>query len=213
MRTRTKTLLSLVAGGLLALTPVGAAVAFATANDDGPYVGNVKAGGECTEHQAKAHAWGNHHQDRYECRQTKDAHGKPCWLWKYDGPIKGEWTRGPAKCPKCPTPTASPTPTPTATGSPSPTTSPSQSSSPSASPSHTAVPSDSASTAGSVTPDGSTSADTVPADLPTTPSDKLPVTGIADWVRKLLTYGGSLLVVGAALVYLAGRRRRAPQTP
>jgi LPXTG-motif cell wall-anchored protein len=169
-KTKFATALAALAFGLT----VSGGVAYATSRPDGPYVGEVTAGGPCTAEQAKAKAWGKHHDDRYECRATTDANGRPCHLWKYAGPIKGQWTGGPAKCrPACVSP------------KPAPSTIPSTSASPSA----------------SSAPSGSSAAAS-PPNVATTPI--LPITGANAWLLALggidlLGAGGALLLLARRL--------------
>ena len=167
----------------IALTFAGGAAAYASTTHQPPYVGTVKAGGPCTAKQAKAHAWGTHDGDRYECRKVKPG----CWLWKFAGHPTGDWTGGPARCPKCkPTPTHTKTPCPTPTATPTPTA---------PSPTGTVAETPSPTT---TTPAGGL-ADETPGPLQT-----LPVTGPEVWL--LVASGLALIGAGWALLRY-GRRR------
>lgn len=177
--------LLLVAAVLLfGVTAVGTAGA-----SPGPYVGEVVAGGACTQQQAAAHARGTHDGAPYECRQDTGADGKPCWLWKrviVAGEPTGRWSGGPATCKTC---------------SPSPSVSPSRSAS--SSPSTPSSPS-----ASSPAPSASTSTSPGPV-VSTTPASSggagLPVTGPA---VGLLVAGAVLLLLAGVALVRAGRRRR-----
>jgi hypothetical protein len=175
------------------------AVAYAGSHNPPPYVGTVKAGGDCTAKQAKAHAWGSHGGHKYECRKVKPG----CYLFKRvidDGEQTGQWHGGPARCPKCtPKPSGSPSPSASATPSSSP------SATPTASPSDTPLPSSTAGTAGTPT----TSA--AGADVSTSPTGgTLPVTPGTSWQQIVLLVASALaLIAGGWFLLVLGRRRRA----
>jgi hypothetical protein len=151
------------------LATLGLAIAAPTA----AHASGITPGGTCST----AGTIGYHHDDRYECRQTKPG----CLQWKYAGPVKGVWTRGPAQCPAC-----TPTPTPSATQAAISATIPT--------PSPTHVQSSHASVAGAPAPSQSTA----PSAVTT-----LPVTGPSPWPWVT---GALCLLAGGALVRASRRR-------
>jgi LPXTG-motif cell wall-anchored protein len=168
-----------------------------------------KPQGPCSSKGAKTTIVTKDGPQKYRCTEVKPH----CWIWVWiynpETP-KHHKSYGPPDCPACHTPKPTPShPNPSYSHSPKPSHSPSQPPSPTATVTPSATPT--TSPTGTPSPTGTTAETPTPA--PTTPAagpgatGGLPVTGPNAW--SVGVFGALLTLLGAAVLYLARRRRQA----